>query len=511
MSQSDSEVALSDDDEVDKPLYPYQRFYHNAADKARIDELPLIEREQAIAQRSEEADRHEQDRQLHRLVAQRQKENKKIEKKAKRKADDAGLDESQRKSARQRTKVGGEQKGAIDRYKQQRAEKNQRDEARRQNRRSASPVDDYSEDAQGESDEYDEPRIRRRSPTPIKDDPPVELVDVNRARIGRENFVEVMQNPGFDGTATGCFVRINLGPGKVPGVNTYRLCQIKGIKKGRPYAMSNQKGQQILTDKYVIAAHGKAERPWSFLETSMQRFTNEEWNRYRMTMANEEISMPTKGFVERKLDELNKLIGHKWKDEEISAKIAAQKELMAMVTKSNEKDEIQDQIIEARRTRKYDLVEELEEKLQNIVPMKLAMGTTLFKKEETRTNAEQERLAALNRKNNQLNSENIRKAQLAEMHARRMKQQQKRTASPAPGLKPNIDDLFDPTSDISRASTPGPGAGTPANGTPLGTPRSSTPVLSKAVKKRNGMPVIRRALMDDEIISQMDLGLDIEL
>lgn len=518
MSQSEgSEGALSDDDAEAalKPLYAYEKIYHDAADKERIAQMSLIEREAIIGQRNDEVDRYYQDIQLHRLVASRAKLAERQEKKAKRKADEAGLDENQRKSSRQRTKVGGESRAAIDRYKQQRAEKNIRDENRRQNRsaRSVTPNDDYSDDAQGESDDYDDrrrPAIKKRSPSPVRDDPPATLDEINHVRIGRENFAQVCQTPGFEAAVTGCYARINLGPGR-DNTNVYRLCYIKGLTKSKPYAMVAPNGQQFLTDKYILAAHGKAEKAWSFLETSMQRFTPEEWNRYRATMANEEMPMPKKSSTVRKLEDLNKLISHKWTDPEITAKLDAQSDLMAMVTKSKEKDEITDQIIEARRTRNYELVDELQEKLQNIVPMKLAMGTSLIKKEAPKVNTEQERLAALNRKNNQFNTENIRKAQLAEMHARRIRQQQKRADTP-----PIKDDLFGDGSDISRTATPLNGAGTPVRGgTPnpasgVGTPRSSTPIpLKPVVKKKNGIPVIRKAALDDEIIAGIDLGLEI--
>lgn len=524
MSQSGSDDGLDMDDDEDKPLYAYDKIYHDADEKKKIQRMGEIEREQLIASRTEEVDRHEQNRQLHRLVAARNREVKKREAKAaKRKAADAGLDDSQRKSSRQRTKVGGESKNLIDKYKQQRAEKNLRDEKARQNRsaRTPSPGEMFSDDdAEGEEEDYDDRRHpRKRTPSPAKDDPPIELSDVQHARIGRDNFAQVCQTPGFEDAVSGCFARVNLGPGVVPGVNQYRLCQIKGIEKGRIYAMTAANGQQFLTDKYIIATHGKAQRPWTFLECSMSRFTEDEWRRYRLAMVNENCTMPTRGQLNKKLEDLNKLINHKWQDAEITAKLAKQKELVGTVTKAKEREEIQDQILEARRKRNYDLEAELEEKLQNIVPMKLAMGTSLIKKEAPRVNHEQERLAELNRKNNKLNTENIRKAQLAEINARRVR---KRTASPAPNNKaPNnkaLDDLFGDGSDISRAGTPVNGSGTPArsgtpaNGTPAaGPPRSSTPMQYKSVGKKKGIPSIRKNALDDEIIAGLDLGIEIEL
>jgi RNA polymerase-associated protein RTF1 len=511
MSQSDSDADLGLDDD-DKPLYAYEKIYNDARDKADILAKPQIEREQIIASRTDEVDRHEQNRQLRQLVAAREREDRKQQAKAKRKAGDAGLDDSQRKSSRQRKKVGGDTSSRIENYKKIRAEKASRDELARQKRtRSLSPADDFEPSDDDHSDEYDRRPTKKRSPSPVKDDPPAELRELQRARIGRFNFGEICQTPGFEEAVTGCFARVNIGPDG-SGVNVYRICEIVGIETGKPYVMPGPNRRDFLTEKWIVAAHGKAKKTWSFLECSMDPFTDNEWRRYRVTMANEHCTMPTQGHIAKKTDALQKLLNHKWTNEQISAKVQGQTDLYRKVTRAKEKEDIEDAIREATRTRNTDIIPELEEKLYNIVPMKLAVGTTLHKKEAPRANDAAERLAALNTRNDKANTEMIRKAQLAEMHARRVKMQQ-RTASPAP--KKNLDDLFEGDSDISRAGTPVNGAGTPRAGTPganstaNGTPRSGTPVLYKPVVKRKGIPVIRKAARDDEILATMDLGLEI--
>ena len=163
--------------------------------------------------------------------------------------------------------------------------------------------------------------------------------------------------------------------------------------------------------------------------------------------------------------------------------------------------------------------------------MKLALNTTLGKQEKKEEeNRDAARLGDLNRRYQQLNAENIRKAQLAEMHKRKAKKH----------LAPGVDELFEGGSDISRTGTPVNGhstpkvgatisrAGTPnplmlANGTPrAGTPvsnilrpvpRAGTPLSNlgtSAAEKKKGLPVIRKAAMDDEILASMDLGIDID-
>ena len=525
MDQSDCEGELASADW--KPRYPYERLYYDAEDKVNISRKSEIERERILAEREEENLENEQNAALARLVAGRAKEEARAAAKNKRKASEADLDdkpdEKQRKSVRQQKRVGGSS-STIEAYRKQRADKKEQAEQRKRvPARRMSPRDGYSDDdGEAESeDDYDNHRRKGHSPTPTKDDPQAELLDVQKARIGRDNFAQVCYTPGFEKTAEGCFARVCLGPGRNPGVNEYRLCSIKSITTGKPYAMMGENGRQFLTDKYIMAAHGKSEKPWSFLECSMSRFTEDEWRRYRVIMANEDCKMPTQGTINRKLDELNRLINFKWDNRSIDARVLTQKALVDKVNRVDEKEDIVMDISKARGKGDLQEVADLEHKLANLVPIKLAFGTTLGPKVQvSEAKKEEDRLAALNRRNQKLNAENIRKAQLAEMHARKAKKH----------LAPGVDELFEGGSDISRSGTPVNGHGTPKigatisrsgtpiptyhlNGTPKnGTPRAGTPVpnlLKPVAEKRKGIPVIRKAVQDDEILANMDLGIDI--
>lgn len=281
MDQSDSEGRDSPDAGTEAPLFPYEKIYESAEEKARIMAMPEITREQTLAERREAVDRHKQDMALRRLLASRERQEAKLATKNKRKAD-SDLGDGQRKSSRQRTTRGGQKAGevgsAMEAYKRHREEKKLGDEARRRdaaNRpRDRSPHgDDFSDmDADGESEPEWDRRYSRRSPTPPKDEPVAELADVQHVRVGRLNFAEVCFYPRFEETLTGCYTRICIGPGK-NGANEYRLCKIVGFTTDRPYALETPNGRRFATNQYVIAAHGKAQRRWAFLECSNSRFT----------------------------------------------------------------------------------------------------------------------------------------------------------------------------------------------------------------------------------------------
>lgn len=237
MSESDSEAGEATDDE-DRPIFPYDKLYYSVKEKQEIMAMPEIQREELLSERAQQVDRHNQDLALRRLLASRERDEQRAAAKAKRKAGSAGLDDPQRKSSRQKTTLGGRRVGeasdAIEAYKRQREQKGKRDELRRRDattsrRRSRSQGSDVSdEDAEAESDIELDDRVGR-SPSVPKDDPPAELRDIQRARVGRSNFAQVCFYPGFEEAINGCYARVSIGPNMETGQNEYRLCLITGM------------------------------------------------------------------------------------------------------------------------------------------------------------------------------------------------------------------------------------------------------------------------------------------
>jgi RNA polymerase-associated protein RTF1 len=242
MDQSDSESdgdPAFDDDDGDR--YPLEGKYRNASDKAEIMAMPEIKREELLAERAQEVERDRQNRALRQLLNAREADAKKQDKK--RKAGAADLEENQRKTSRQRTKLGGGKVGeastGIDSLKRARAEKNdrqrRRDEDKERNKdRRAARDEEYSDaDADGDSEvEWDDPKARnkKKSKSPdFRDAEPSGLHDIERVRVGRSRFAMVCFYPGFDEAITGCYVRISVGEDKENKQNIYRMALIKGM------------------------------------------------------------------------------------------------------------------------------------------------------------------------------------------------------------------------------------------------------------------------------------------
>lgn len=244
MEESESEFdAPAFHDEGDR--YPLEGKFVNSADKAEIMAMPEIKREELLAERAQEVEKERQNRALRQLLKARDLESKKQEKK--RKAGAADLDENQRKTSRQRTKLGGGKVGeastGIDSLKRARAEKTdrqrRRDEDKERNKDRRAQDDAFSDaDAEGDSEvEWDDRKDKKKksSSPDYRDAEPASLHDIERVRVGRTRFAVVCFYPGFDEAITGTYVRIVIGTDKESGQNIYRMALIKGRPWSRPY------------------------------------------------------------------------------------------------------------------------------------------------------------------------------------------------------------------------------------------------------------------------------------
>lgn len=525
MSESDSEGGASDNE--DGPIFPYDKLYYSAKEKEEIMAMPEIQREEMLSERAQQVDRHNQDLALRRLLASREREEARAAKQAKRKAGSAGLDETQRKSSRQKTTLGGRKVGetsaAIDAYKRQREQKGKRDQNRTrdttQSRRrssvsSASQVSD--EDADADSDADLDDRVGSSVKVP-KDDPPAELRDIQRARVGRSNFAQVCFYPGFNERITGCYARVNIGPSKDTGLNEYRLCLITGFTTGKPYAMEASNGRPFVVDQYAKLAHGKAIRDFPFIACSDSAFTDSEYARYRKTMAVEDCKMATQSKLQAKVTDINSLINHQFTKEELSEKLRKQGALDEKKNVLREND-IQRDLQFARANGNDDEAERLQKELDDLRNPNLSWGTTLSVKPAAEKQlSEAERVHQINLRNQKLNHENVRRAQLEERKAAR-----KAAAAVARGeaaVDPfmRVRTVAKTHHDVNTKPTDVP---KPIDSTPTDTPKespkpgadgvSTAPKPSLTPKNKSGFMISYRN-NDDENIAALDMDIDIDI
>ncbi|KAG0154227.1 hypothetical protein PDIDSM_1607 [Penicillium digitatum] len=528
MSESESEADNSDTNDEDRPIFPYDKLYYSAQDKKDIMAMPEIQREETLSERAQQVDRHNQDLALRRLLASRSREEAREAKKAKRKAGSAGLDDNQRKSSRQKTTLGGrkvgETSGAIEAYKRQREAKGKRDELRRRDptksrRRSRSMGSNISdEDADAESDLELEDRVGHSVSVP-KDDPPAELREIRRAQVGRNNFAKVCFYPGFENAMIGCYARLSIGPHPDSGQNEYRLGLITGISQGKPYALEGENGRSFVTDQYVKLAHGKAVRDFPFVTFSNSPLTEAEYRRYVQTLTVEDCKLATKGKVESKVADINRLLNHTFTREELNEKLRRQG---AFDQKKNvlNRLELERNLEYAKVNGNMEEAEKIEAELQKIVNPTLSWGTSLVKKEIDRGPSEAERVHQINIRNQKLNIENVRRAQLEERKAAKKAAEAvaRGEAAPNPFMRVRTvakthHDLSGPpksaAADAASAENPKNTSSTAkSNGSPAQKGTAASRITPN--KPKNGFMISYRNT-DDENIAALDMDIDIEI
>ncbi|KAG6359142.1 hypothetical protein INS49_012662 [Diaporthe citri] len=532
MDESDSD-AESDAHQGKEPdegenKYPVEGLYKSYEEKEEIMAMREIERERILEERHAERNRAKTLATLRQMV-----QNTEGEKHKKRKAGAAELEDGDHKSSRPRTttKTTKAAPTALDNLKRARAEKQDRrrkDEERRRDRRSPSYRSGSSRSRSRHSDDSDVEWAgpsKKRSKTPERA-LPAELRDIERCRLSRTRFAKLNFWPGFDETVRGCYIRIHIGPDPTTRAPVYRMAVIKGVTTGRPYAVENEQHKTIVTDQYVVAAHGKAEKEWPYIACSESPFTEAEWNRYQIVCGKDGINLPKKPELTQKVDDINKYLNRSWTDEELSEKLHRQNTLRDKFSGA-ERARLEQDAAEARRHGNTTLADELQERLDNMPAPRLAFSTSLKKATPVKPSgpSQQDRLAEKNRLNRQLNAKQVREAQIAE----RRKAREALADKGGVGSDADVGDPSSRRANIKRKfpvrtqdggdSAAGSGASTPANGTPkLGAESALPPHVAKlreqqeaAANGKGGVPKIHRALTDDDIIGSLDLDIDVEI
>ena len=239
MSESDSDASPAHGAGVGGPIFPVDNKFYSEQEKSKIMALTEIERESILADRDQILARRMQDQHLRRLLQTRGNADTKLADK-KRKIGNTDMEESPRKSSRQKTTLGGRKVGetsaAIDAYKRQREEKNLRDQQRkreganRKDRRARSSSENRysSADADGDSElEVDDgkPKVDDYK---FRNAQPADYHDVRRATLSRGVLADFCFYPGFGEAVKDFYVRLPSKP-KASGEMIYDLMLIKGM------------------------------------------------------------------------------------------------------------------------------------------------------------------------------------------------------------------------------------------------------------------------------------------
>lgn len=272
--------------------------------------------------------------------------------------------------------------------------------------------------------------------------------------------------------------------------------------------MEGPNGKVFYTDQYVLVAHGKAEKEWPLNSCSDQKITDGEFERYKRALATDSLRVPTRKVLLSKLSDIHALLEHQWTEDDIQKKINRTRAMHDKFATYG-RDKLLSRRNEAATRGDDAAVTKLEAELAAMDTNGHAKPLANGAKNGAPNKAiqQQERLAALNKANRKANTENIRRAQVAEKRVQQQARDEaiaKARARDAEIAKNKLlavpgkdDDLFG--SDISRAGTPVSAKGTSRSGTPLG---------GGAKKTLGGF---KKKAMEEDVIAAMDLGIDIDI
>ncbi|KAL6721366.1 RNA polymerase-associated protein rtf1 [Lecanora helva] len=536
MSESDSESIPARDAGSNGPLFPIDGKFHSEKDKQEIMSLSEVQREEILAERAVQEERRKQDTQLRQLLADRAKAESKSSDK-KRKA--TNLDESPRKSSRQKTTLGGrkvgETSGAIEAYKRQREEKGLRDQQRRRegaskkDRRARSSSERFSSaDAEGESEvEWDDGK-NKVDEYQSRYAQQADFHDVRRATLPRIALTDYCFHPGFADAVKDCYVRMAAKP-KPNGGMGYELMLIKGIceKEGVDYAVEKSNGKKVVTNQHLLIATDGSVKEFHFNGISNSQITEAEVANYKNLMTDAGKTLPTKPFLRSKLDDINSVINHSFTDEELHEKLRRSGALQSRAAPLERISIINRRKVAVEREDEAEIAK-CDTELAALNGPKLKYGTFLVEPKAaapptTSTPSQQERLHELNLINRKKNREEVRKAQLAERKAQRLAREAVQRGEALEDtfarvktyakthhdvndtLAPHRRNMYGSSREASRSVTPA-AVNTPKKEEP----QPDFPIAPKQLTP-SGMPILGNRNMDDEIIASMDMGIDVEI
>lgn len=228
--------------------------------------------------------------------------------------------------------------------------------------------------------------------------------------------------------------------------------------------------------------------------------------------------MATKSMLANKVTDINRLLNHKFTNEELNEKLRKQGSLDSK-TLIFKRMETEKQLKLARASGDDDEVDALQAQLSQLSGPKPAFGMT--PKPQGKKQSEHERLAEINLRNQKLNYESVRRAQLEERKASKKAaaavargeaaadpfmrvRTLAKTHHDANGTSAVPAPKTDGSTTANHEDTPTTGPDTPGKATPTGTASQKKPV-------KGGIAGIRHQNMDDENIAALDLDLDIEI
>jgi len=438
--------------------------------------LPEVERERILAERADQKQLLEDEKILSQMVREQ------------RGAITANGDEDRVSAAakRQHTQRGAtkEKTKKLDELKARRKAKDEKKKTRQlspKREHSSSPMDmeisdEESEDGQitkyDEEEEKERRLLEKLNSAPRKaeeEDHPAEIADLEKCRLTRDSLAKYCLAPWFQEYVQGAFVRYLIGGAEDNVV--YRICEISNLAADlvKPYKINDRTVNQAFELK-----HGKSVRVFTMDKVSNGAFVDKEFERFKTTLINEKVKLPTKKQLERKVAQMEKLVTQPMTESDITAMLARKSQLSksrsaALLTM--ERSRLTQARTLAQRRMDFAEVAEIDKMLEDL------NANAEISTPHVAVTEEEDKLAKVNERNRKANIEAVRRAELAEAERKR----KERKLAAMQNVDARVAATHDPSARLRtvprmfKAATPtGSMPGTPVpNGTPTLGPTSA--------------------------------------
>ncbi|KAF8909629.1 hypothetical protein CPB84DRAFT_1765028 [Gymnopilus junonius] len=377
-------------------------------------------------------------------------------------------DSVSRAAKRQHTARGAtkEKTHKLDELKAKRKAKDDRKRAKGSSphqERDSSPQDmdiseSESEDGQISRTEQEEERLLnlgtgydRRGRKDDATDTPCTMADLETCRLTRDMIAKHCVKPWFEDYVSGAWVRYLIG-NEPNGQHVYRICEIQNLAPDlvKPYQVNGKMVNQAFELK-----HGKSVRAFNMDKVSNAPFMEKEYDRLMKTCSNEDVKLPTKQALERKVAQMQRLVEQPMTESDITAMLQRKNQVMgsrhAGLT-ALERSSLNQQRTLAFRRHDFTEVAEIDAKLAED-------AASLAEQSPKRQDTHADMLAKVNERNRKANIEAVRKAELMESERKRRERRLGQSGGTPTPIDPSArlkvtPRTFIPTPTATRPSTP---------------------------------------------------------
>ena len=324
LTESENESLSEDSDDATFNDGLDENCVGDAEDRNRLTSMTEAERERVLFERMEKRESMKTRQEIQRKLKLQKKKEEAAKVEADRKKHEHESKASSRTQRVRKTQSDDKGKGkAIDELRAKREAHKAKLKSTESSRRSPEPKTLLKTKDVYTDDEDDDDKSISSSPSPDSEEesdraPTPEIVrnittkeQLTKIRLSRFKLEKWVHLPFFKELVCGCFIRIGIGD-KL-GKKIYRVAEIYDVvETPKVYSLGN-----IKTNKVLKVRHGIAENMYRLEFVSNQDFTDSEFLKWKTTIQQNNLKLPTVKFTDNKSKAIKEAMEHEYTNEEI--------------------------------------------------------------------------------------------------------------------------------------------------------------------------------------------------